>query len=121
MDASYPSPNDWVLDPVLSGANRNEEEYNFQIVRRLPNANLAGYTDSSITGVSFMDSWPDGGVTTVAFESCDFWAICEQAQYNNGYESPPAEVGFRSVNRHNQEIISGTIGPVLPYDQEENL
>lgn len=121
MDASYPPFNDWALDPVLSGANQDEEEYDSRIVLSLRNANLAGYTDSSSTRVNFMNLWADGGMATVPPEFFDPSAICEQTSYNNGYDPPPTEAAFPFVNLQDQETFADTIGPCLPHTLEENL
>lgn len=71
--------------------------------------------------MSFMGYWTDGGVPTVPTGFVDPSAICEEAQYNDGYDPPFAETAFSCLDRQNQEYFAGIIGSVLPYYQEESL
>ncbi|KAL6897626.1 hypothetical protein GGI43DRAFT_385480 [Trichoderma evansii] len=95
MDASYLIFNPWGLDPLLSGANQNEEEYDSKIVLNLRNANLAGYTDSLSTGGYSMDAW-------VNAESVDPVETHKQHPYNNGSDPP-----FEEANLQEPEMFGG--------------
>lgn len=68
-----------------------------------------------------MESWADGGVAAMSPGFAIPSAICDQAQYNDGYDPPFSETAFLYVNRQNQEPFTGIIGPILPYYQEESL